>query len=377
MIQVQGFYPSLAVLMGVSHNTANSSPALTRLGAAVGKSAIAGIGATAQVSDFDTMPIYKDIKLCNLAANGTVNAYLGDAGFKRDGTNGDVMVEIPAFWYKIVPGTVEEWWIASAPATGFAKHPAFSRGAPLSDVRKIYIGAYESASGHASKSGVAPLNGLSRAAVRSGVAAKGAGWAQIDVAALSAVQLLMCVEYANLDSQNTIGGGISTTMVSKQVTGTTDSMAGHTGRPSHALTTYVGVKWRGLENLWGNYLGLVDGININGGAYYYCLNPNNFADDTAAGYTYAGYSVPTELSADRTKTMGYNAGCPWFRLPIAGGGSDTTYYCDAVYTATGWRIAYNGGMQGMEYAAGAFNWALDDASSVAAAVVGSRIMRYQ
>ena len=32
---------------------------------------------------------------CNLAEDRTVNAYLGDATFQWDGTNGDVMLEVP------------------------------------------------------------------------------------------------------------------------------------------------------------------------------------------------------------------------------------------------------------------------------------------
>lgn len=362
---------SSVTTMGVSHDTTNSSPILTRLGAAVGKSAVAGVGTTAQVSDFDTMPIYRDIKLCNLAANGTVNAYQGDAGFTRAGTNGDVMVEIPAFYYKIVSGSVEEWWIADGPAEGFVKHPAFARGVPYADLDRIYVSAYETSAGYVSKSGAAALVSITRAVARSGSAGKGSRWSQMDVAATMAINLLMYIEYASLDMQGVIGPGISNT--SKQNTGGSDSMAGHTGRAAGTADA-VAVKWRNIENWWGNVWTWVDGLNVNGGVYYWCLNPANFADDTASNYTTAGYSVPTNLSGSYIKTLGLNASHPWFRMPLAAGGSATTYFCDFAYTNTGWRVAGFGGGYGVTTGCGPACWRLDIASSNAYATLGCRLL---
>lgn len=359
--------------MGVSHATENSSPILTRLGAAVGKSAVAGVGTTAQVSDFDTMPIYRDIKLCNLAANGTVNAYQGETGFTRDGTNGDVMVEIPAFYYKVVSGTVEEWWIADGPAEGFVKHPAFARGVPYADLDKIYVSAYETSAGYVSKSGAATLTNITRPAARTGSAGKGSRWSQMDAAATMAVNLLMYIEYASLDIQGVIGPGISNS--SKQNTGGSDSMAGHTGRAAGTADA-VAVKWRNIENWWGNVWTWVDGININGGAYYWCLNPASFADDTASNYTSAGYSVPTNLSASYIKTLGLNASHPWFRMPLAAGGSATTFFCDYAYTNTGWRAARFGNSYSGATGCGPACWNLGYASSRTDFGIGCRLLYF-
>ena len=60
----------------------------TRLAAAVG-------------ANFDTVAPWKDIRRCNLADNGAVNAYYGDIGYIEDGSNGQCMVEIPKFYYKV------------------------------------------------------------------------------------------------------------------------------------------------------------------------------------------------------------------------------------------------------------------------------------
>src|SRR5690606_19511963 len=71
------------------------------------------------------------MKRCNVRDNGTVAAYYGDAGFKYDGTNGQVMVEIPKFWFKKTvktsPERTVEFAISDKPEPGFVVHPAFFR----------------------------------------------------------------------------------------------------------------------------------------------------------------------------------------------------------------------------------------------------------
>ena len=62
-------------------------------------------------SDFDNKPIFKDIKLCNIKQTPnpwnsneitTTIIYQNDPSFRRDGSNGNVMVEIPKFYYNVV-----------------------------------------------------------------------------------------------------------------------------------------------------------------------------------------------------------------------------------------------------------------------------------
>ena len=90
-----------------------SSTVCERLGNAVGLIANAHKGSTQSVrNDFDNIYPWSDIKTCNIDADGNVLAYLGEPSFARDGTNGDVMVEIPKFYYRrIKTGTAEEFWI--------------------------------------------------------------------------------------------------------------------------------------------------------------------------------------------------------------------------------------------------------------------------
>lgn len=66
----------------------------TRLAGSIGRTAGTG---------FDDIRAFGGRRRCNLADNGVVNAYYGDAGYIENGSNGQVMVEQPKFYYKMVP----------------------------------------------------------------------------------------------------------------------------------------------------------------------------------------------------------------------------------------------------------------------------------
>ena len=59
-------------------------------------------------ADFDSILAFGGRRRCNLADDGTVNAYYGDPGYIEDGSNGQVMVEQPKFYYKVVPLKMEK-----------------------------------------------------------------------------------------------------------------------------------------------------------------------------------------------------------------------------------------------------------------------------
>jgi hypothetical protein len=84
-------------IVGVEVDYANRT--FTRLAGAVGKTPGA---------DFDNILAFGGRRRCNLADNGTVNAYYGEPGYIEDGSNGQVMVEQPKFYYKVVPLKLEK-----------------------------------------------------------------------------------------------------------------------------------------------------------------------------------------------------------------------------------------------------------------------------
>ncbi|MDD3231653.1 MAG: hypothetical protein PHE09_20965, partial [Oscillospiraceae bacterium] len=110
--------PQAYVKYGVRWHKNQSSPTLERLYDSAGFTFSATNGSTTGSSDFDGKPIYKDMKLCNVQ-NGAVTAYEGEAGFIRDGTNGDVCVEIPKFYYQVTDTTdYRDYVISDGPLDG-------------------------------------------------------------------------------------------------------------------------------------------------------------------------------------------------------------------------------------------------------------------
>ena len=132
--------------------------------------------------------------------------------------------------------------------------------------------------------------------------------------------------------------------------------------------------YRGIENLWGNLLTFVDGINVNNNQGWVCPNAADYASNLfAAPYASLGY---VNHNADGYPTvMGYDAASPFAALPTAVGGSPTTYYADYYYQATGQRIALLGGGWFHGAVAGLSYWNLLNASSAANVVIGARLVR--
>jgi len=354
---VKQYYVTLSylVIFGISRDTANSSPLWTRTDDAVGMTATASIGTSAGSSDFDQMAIYRDIERVTM-------------------DNGDVMVKIPAFWYqRYKSGNTEYIRIADREADGFELHPAFAR--PSGNVDYIYVGAYKTGTGHVSKTGLAPLTNITRAAFRTGARGKGDGWGLIDIAAVSAVQMLMLVEFATNNVQSAIGSGYSNESNSAAInTGSCDGVPNLTGRPS-GTADKVDVVWRGIEGFWGNVWEWTDGLNFNGGTYYVCNDPTKYADDTSSNYKALSYKGATDWSSSYITQEGLDTANPWCMMPsAAGSGSGSTYFTDGVWSSTGWRVFERGGRWNSGTICGLFTTFVASASSSAHANCGSRLL---
>jgi hypothetical protein len=266
------------------------------------------------------LPIQAAMRRCILNDAGEVQYYLGATDSTKredgvlasvlDGTDGQVMTQIPKFHYKYgYSGTTHTWEISLTPAAGFSIHPAFIKNGVAVDYR--YIGTYEGIgydngttayidcgtaaannwAGGAidlandklgSVSGFAPMMEETRAEFRAIAANRGTGWRQQDFDLVSAIQLLYITEYADWNSQLMIGEGrtalsggtwvkdsyIGVTGKSNADGNGTNSVGGNT---NNAYMTY-----RGIENFFGNIWKWVDGININGNVPYVSNNDVKF-----------------------------------------------------------------------------------------------------
>ena len=343
-----------------------ASTQLSRLGEAAGfPDPVPGVGATAGSSPFDEIMPWAGMKEFNIINNEVTYEQGVDAEFSRSAY--DTVVRVPKFWYKIT-ATGSEWqvWIANGPMTGFVEHPAFE-GRDC-----IYVGKYLASDGYVSKSAKKPLVNITRATFRTNARNKGSKWDMMNVAVMSALQMLYLVEYADWQTQ-VIGKGVQTGSAVINVGGT-DSVPYHTGRPA-GTDGAVSIKYRGIEDLWGNAWQWTDGINFSGTQAYYCLNRSNFGDDKSAGYQQLGYTC---CSGDKAypKTHGLDQNAPWLFLPTSSGGSDATYIPDGWWTSTGWRVFSFGGSYGDGSAAGLFARSANGASSGAYAYAGGRLLYF-
>ncbi len=96
---------------------------------------------TSNTTQSSVTKVHQNMKRCILRADGTVNYYLDptDSTKKLDGTSanidgsdGNVMVEIPRFYFRQTKsGTTTTWEISDIPLAGYSLHLHFLRTAKL------------------------------------------------------------------------------------------------------------------------------------------------------------------------------------------------------------------------------------------------------
>ena len=206
--------------------------------------------------DFNTIQPWSGIRKCNIK-DGQVVCYENEEDYVEDGTNGDVMVEIPKFYYRVSPvelkntdmgeQIIEARWMVSQTLTpNFKVHPAFIRNDI--EVNRIYVGAFENSLNNNNELmsiiDAAPLVSTTLSEVQNLCVAKGNGYEVMDILTLSALQILFIVEHNSFDSQSSAGLGlVNVNDISN--TGSDDA-----------------VNYRGIENLWGNVWNIVNGLNL-------------------------------------------------------------------------------------------------------------------
>lgn len=347
---------------------------------------------TSLTGDPDTHPVYMGINRCNVADDGTINAYYGDAGYTEDGSNGQVMVKIPKFYYKVTPdsdGGLDgvnirkcTWEISDTADDGFALHPAFY-DASGNEIDYFLYGAFDGVGQRDSAYGTSynttsdklssvagssmlPVNNLTRATARTMATNRGTGWYSAGVKQTMAVQMLMSVEYG-FNSQIGIGQGVVSASAATYAGQTTGNVT--SGTQDNKTTP---VNWRGIENFWGNVWDWIDGLNIDNRTPYFC-NSYTFVDDTATGYTQIGFNLPS--SNNFISALGYDSNNDWIMLPSeASGASATSAIGDNCYSNSGWCVARLGGYRTSVSDAGAFDWNCGNNSSIAYTYIGARVM---
>lgn len=334
---------------------------------------LAGAANLSKGSDFDKFTMFGGRKRCNVADDGSIVAWYGDADYKEDGSMGQVMVYQPKFYYLVCPVEYDpidtgigyhlrkaNYYVSEKPRAGFRLHPAFY-DASGNEIDYFLTSAYEGSIYDASASayllndeqvmntgedkfssiaGARPASGSSQNLTRQNIEAmaqnRGTNWHGDLIKQVSAEQMLMIIEMGMMNLQTAIAQGVvslpwttgsDTTSSYAAATGSTASLGNGTGR-AEKTTTYEGgvakeytvdgktsVCWRGKENFWGNIWKFVYGINIwgngkMGGGQPYICSDFSFAESKNSGnYEPAGFTVTN--ANGYISAMGYSTACDW------------------------------------------------------------------
>ena len=334
---------------------------------------LAGAANLTPGSDFDKFSMYGGRRKCNVADDGTINAWYGDDNYTEDGSNGQVMVYQPKFYYLVCPVEYDpidtgvgyhlrkaNYYVCEKPRAGFRLHPAFydasgkeidyyltatyegslydtSAAAYLLQDEQLMSSAEDKFS---SIAGARPASGssqnLTRTEIEKMAQNRGTNWHGDLIKPVSAEQLLMIIELGIMNTQTGVGQGVvglpyttgdDTTSSYAAATGSTAALGNGTGR-AEKTTTYEGgsakeytvdsktsVCWRGKENFWGNIWKFVYGISIwgngkmDGGQPYICSDFNFAENKNSGNYEPAGFTVAPKEGY--ISAMGYSTKFDW------------------------------------------------------------------
>ena len=388
-------------------------------------------------SDFDQFLMYGGRKRCNVADDGTITAFYGQSNYTENGSNGQVMVYQPKFYYKRVPSTLidgtvgrvvqqETLYLSTIAQTGFKLHPLFitPSGAELEYVLlPAYESTYYDSSANiyntadtsgldiasdklASIANVKPLGGINNTLtidIAEQLAQnRGSGWHITNLAAESALQMLFMVEYGALNGQTALEDGICNLSAAANVnfssqTGSTASLGNGSGAAAATTnitnnTTTTGttagtraISYRGMENPWGNTWRFIGGLNISGdgtqdgGIPYVCSNFNYNTSNISDNYHSVGFSLPTRNTW--ISGVGYGeSDYDWVFMPAQIGANNANSALpigDSVWVSinlNGINIASIGGKGSDGLNCGLFYYACDQKANLSSRCNSARLM---
>lgn len=378
---IQGFEESLVAMeslfYGIEFDTAVSTNAFVRIGNA---------------SFHRSLPIHEKMKGCLLDDNGDVVKYLNKDTWEeeiRDGSMGQVMVEIPdIYWRFEEEGTKRRAMISTLPLPGFFLVPKHYVSAYEASVQRSttklcsvvnsdadyrggnnttsYDGTYRSLLGR-------PATSISRTNFRNYARKRKDGsteWNCMTYDVHKWIYWLFVIEYATLNSQAAynaeldvngyrqggLGDGVTTWNGTSWNNfngynpfvpcGHTDSLGNGTGTVAYevldaegaVLKTFNVPRYRGIENPFGHIWQWTDGVNVrisptveNGGdglsKVFVCSDPSKFSDTGYEGYEHVGNLARMEGYGKR-----HIFGERGEMVPDTVGGGSTTYLYDYNYT---------------------------------------------
>lgn len=355
---------------------------------------------------------HQGMKRCILNDKGEVVYYLDEfnSNLKEDGTpadlsgtDGQVMVEIPMFyWSRSVVGVLEKITVSFHPLPGLTLHPAFDLG--THQVSQVYVGAYPATV--QTPSGVIPgLNldnnttrvdlsvdklsslsggqnfpmvGLDLTEFRTLARNRGEGWQVWSFAVQQALQVLFYTQFGGFNGQSILGDG----NVYRSYLNSSDSQADspHTlnGLSNTLGNTSGGVQgknpfvsFNGIESFWGTVWQWVDGVLFRDTVPHVCANPANFSSVLTASYTAVAQAINTAPSGGYISK--FQSNFP-FLLSGGEGGNSSQFVGDGCWWANGVRGGLVSGAANFGLPCGPAALAADSAPAGRGRAVGGRVM---
>lgn len=375
-----------------------------------------------QGADFNKYSMFGGRMRCNVDNDGSITAFYGDSNYTEDGSNGQVMVYQPKFYYQrtlmstgiSARGTkiYKESLILSPTArVGFTLHPLFKSD----DVELDYVllPAYEGSIEDVSQSsylknnesgvsvaedrlssiaGALPLNGYNNSITFADLQQlahnRGTGWQLTTIEFESANQMLEMVEFGTTNVQTALENGIvsvnkSSTDNCVAITGSTTSLGNATGAATSTTVvlnnnpiTYStpgsrAISYRGMENPWGNQWRVVGNMTIKGSG-------TNAGSPYYNGDTALGITIPA-ASSYWINAFGADANYDWVYMPIECGGAANSALPigDTLWSTSnlvGETIVSVGGICNSGNSAGIFHYGCDISTAAKLRASGGRIM---
>lgn len=410
------FYHEDLFSYGIEFDTTVSSPTCTRIG---------------NLTYHRTLPIHSMMRGCLLNDSGEVVEYLPDNDWTsstRDGSRGQVMIELPAHYRKFeTQGTKRRVRISQTAMPGYHLVPKQYVSAYQATVQRSVNklasvvnntadyrgGSNASAWDELAKSLLGrPASSISRTNFRAYARNRGAagknncGWNCMTYDIQKELYWLYVIEYATLNSQAAynaqltvdgyhqggLGDGVSTWDSSSWNNfngynpfvpcGHTDSLGNRTGVVQYdvkndeqtVIKSFSVPRYRGVENPFAHIWQWTDGINIQIrpasdseplSKVYIASDPAVFNDSNYDGYTYVGNEART---GGYVKTLIFGDGGEI--MPDTVGGGSTTYFCDYHYTDIPSAVT----LRGMFFSGAAYHGA--DGGFVCAASYGAPSVSY-
>ncbi|MEG2379052.1 MAG: hypothetical protein RSB77_02410, partial [Bacilli bacterium] len=289
---------------------------------------------------------------------------------------------------KTVTGNIWEWRISKVKKDNEYYLPAcFYDEVNSKEMPYILVGKYDASETGGkleSKTGVKPLprkdiNTFRNYAKANNVNDK-TGYQLLDIHAVDVIQVLFYIEFATLNSQTKMQGYANANTESI-VNGTTDAVTASSGSINDLKNGKNAMKYRGIENIYGNIWQFIDGVNIDNvdatTAYFYVnRDATTYASDVINGkYTKVRYNKLN--TAGWVTKLGYDSANPFLQMPQEINVNESTKYGDHYWMDTdiGKRIVLFGGDWDSDNKDGLSYFALNYYSNNYSAIVSSRLLK--